>query len=272
MAANPFQMAEGPRPPQHLPGHPGSHIKRLIGVVSAKGGVGKSMLASLSAIGLARAGKKVGILDADVTGPSIPMAFGIHEGAKQVDGALLPARTGSEIQLMSVNLLLQEASDPVLWRGPILSGVIQQFWQEVAWGDLDHLLIDMPPGTSDVALTVFQQLPLDGILVVTSPQDLVSMIVKKALRMAEAMEVPVIGVIENFSYFRCPDNGKAYEVFGKSRAEAFCEEAKVPLLAKLPIRPELARLADEGRLEEAELEEMDPVVQALLAMPTEGEG
>ncbi len=233
----------------HAPCNPHSVIRHVIGVVSGKGGVGKSMVTSQLAVTMARMGYRVGILDSDITGPSIPKAFGIHERAVGSENGILPAMTGTGISVMSLNLLTENETDPVLWRGPVIAGVVKQFWTDVCWGELDYLFVDMPPGTGDVPLTVFQSLPVDGIIVVTSPQDLVSMIVTKAIRMAQMMNIPVLGMIENFSYYLCPDCGKRLEVFGKSHAEETAQSNGIALLAQLPIDPDLAAACDAGKLE-----------------------
>lgn len=233
----------------HAPCNPHSVIRHVIGVVSGKGGVGKSMVTSQLAVTMARMGYRVGILDSDITGPSIPKAFGIHERAVGSENGILPAMTGTGISVMSLNLLTENETDPVLWRGPVIAGVVKQFWTDVCWGELDYLFVDMPPGTGDVPLTVFQSLPVDGIIVVTSPQDLVSMIVTKAIRMAQMMNIPVLGMIENFSYYLCPDCGKRLEVFGKSHAEETARSNGIALLAQLPIDPDLAAACDAGKLE-----------------------
>ncbi|MBO7292985.1 MAG: Mrp/NBP35 family ATP-binding protein, partial [Clostridia bacterium] len=205
--------------------NPGSHIKKIIAVVSGKGGVGKSSVTTMLAVAMRRRGYSVGIMDADVTGPSIPKAFGLHTGTIVGDeNGMIPAETESGIRVMSVNLLVEEEEKPVVWRGPVIAGVITQFYTDVSWGELDYLFIDMPPGTGDVPLTVFQSIPLDGIVIVTSPQELVSMIVQKALTMAEMMSVPVLGLVENFSYFICPDCGREHRVFGESHIDAVAEK------------------------------------------------
>ena len=231
--------------------HPLSHVKKVIGVVSGKGGVGKSMVTSLSAVAMQKAGYKTGILDADITGPSIPKAFGIDGRAFGNEEGIVPVKSKGGIDVMSINLLLQNPTDPVIWRGPVIANMVKQFWSDVVWADVDYLFVDMPPGTGDVPLTVFQSLPLDGILIVTSPQELVSMVVTKAVKMAEQMNIPILGLIENFAYFHCPDNGKDYEIFGKSHIETVALEHRLPVLAKLPIDPALANACDEGRIEEA---------------------
>jgi Mrp family chromosome partitioning ATPase len=226
-----------------------SSIKNVIGVVSGKGGVGKSLVAAMLAVLFNRKDYKVGILDADITGPSIPKMFGIHRKAKSSELGILPETTANNIKLMSVNLLLDQEDSPVIWRGPILAGTVKQFWTDVAWGDLDYLLIDMPPGTGDVPLTVFQSIPLDGIVIVSSPQDLVSMIVKKAFHMAKMMDIPVLGLVENMSYVKCPECGKEINIFGKSKLEETSKEIGVDILGRIPIDPEIARLVDEGNFE-----------------------
>ena len=240
-----------------------SNIKKVIGVVSGKGGVGKSLVACLLAAKCAKAGLKVGVLDADITGPSVPRSFGITDRAMQDSECLLPNISEGGVKIMSINLLLEDENAPVVWRGPVISGVVQQFWTDVRWGDLDYLFVDMPPGTGDVALTVFQSLPIDGIVVVSTPQELVKMIVNKALNMAKLMDVPVLGLIENMSYYECPDCGKKLEIFGKSKIDETAEEAGLPVLAKLPINPDITRLVDEGRIEEAECKELDEFIGAL---------
>ena len=229
-----------------------SDIKHVIGIVSGKGGVRKSLVTGLLAVELSKKGYKVGILDADITGPSIQKMFGIAGHAKGSAGGILPEVTANGIEIMSINLLLEDPESPVIWRGPVLAGVVKQFWNEVVWGELDYLLVDMPPGTGDVPLTVFQSLPLDGIVIVTSPQSLVSMIVKKAYHMAETMNIPILGVIENYSYFECPDCKKRLNIFGESNIDKVAEELKLEVLGKLPIDPSMAKLADEGKFEYTE--------------------
>ena len=240
-----------------------SNIKKVIGVVSGKGGVGKSLVSCLLASKCAKAGLKVGVLDADITGPSVPKSFGVNSRAMQDEECLLPNVTKNGIKIMSINLLLEDVNSPVIWRGPVISGVIEQFWTDVRWGELDYLFVDMPPGTGDVALTVFQSLPIDGIVIVSTPQDLVKMIVNKALNMAKMMHIPVLGLIENMSYFECPDCGKKLEIFGKSVIDETAAELNLPVLAKLPIQPEINRLVDEGRIEEAPCKELDEFIDAL---------
>lgn len=240
-----------------------SNIKKVIGVVSGKGGVGKSLVSCLLAAKCQKAGLKVGVLDADITGPSVPKSFGITSRAMQDDTGLLPTVTKTGVKMMSINLLLEDVNSPVVWRGPVISGVIEQFWTDVNWGELDYLFVDMPPGTGDVALTVFQSLPVDGIVIVSTPQDLVKMIVNKAFNMAKIMNVPVLGLVENMSYYQCPDCGKKHNIFGESQIVETAKELGVPVLAKLPIDPEVAKLVDEGRVEDVECPQLDEFVSAL---------
>lgn len=243
-----------------------SSVKKVVAVVSGKGGVGKSLVTALTACEARRRGKRVAVLDADITGPSIPRAFGIAEKA-QSDGELLyPKVTGTGIEVMSINLLLEQDTDPVVWRGPVIAGVVKQFWTDVIWDDVDYMFVDMPPGTGDVPLTVFQSIPLDGIIVVTSPQELVSMIVAKAVKMAEMMNVPILGLVENMSYVKCPDCGKQIKVFGESHIEAAAAEHHTKVLAKLPITPSIASACDKGVIELFEgdwLEKAADVIEAL---------
>ena len=230
--------------------HELSNVKKIIGVVSGKGGVGKSMVTSLAAVAMQRRGFRTAVLDADITGPSIPKAFGLSGKRAESNGeALFPVTSKMGTQIMSVNLLLEDENAPVVWRGPVIAGAVKQFWTDVIWNDVDYMFVDMPPGTGDVPLTVFQSLPVDGIIVVTSPQDLVSMIVNKAVKMAEMMNIPILGIVENYSYLRCPDCGKEIEVFGESHLESVAKEHKLQVLAKLPIDPELASLCDQGMIE-----------------------
>ena len=226
-----------------------SHIKKVIAIVSGKGGVGKSSVTSMLAVSMRRLGYRVAILDADITGPSIPKAFGITEKASGSDIGIFPIISKTGIRLMSINLLLENDTDPVIWRGPILGGTVKQFWTDVIWGDIDYLFIDMPPGTGDVPLTVFQSLSVDGIVIVTSPQELVSMIVSKAVKMAEMMHIPVLGVVENMAYFKCPDNDKEYKIFGESHIEEIAEKHHMPILAKVPIDPRISAVCDRGIVE-----------------------
>ena len=240
-----------------------SHIKKAIGIVSGKGGVGKSSVSAMLAVTMRRLGYRVGVLDADITGPSIPKAFGIHGQAEGSELGLYPKRSKTGIEIMSVNLLLENDTDPVIWRGPILGNTVKQFWTDVIWGDLDFLFIDMPPGTGDVPLTVFQSIPVDGLIIVTSPQELVSMIVSKALKMAEMMKIPVLGLVENMSYFRCPDNGKDYKIFGESHIDAVAGEHGLKVLAKLPIEPKISVACDAGMIELFDGNWLEPVGKQL---------
>lgn len=241
-----------------------SSIKKVIAVVSGKGGVGKSLVTSSLAVAMRRMGKTVGILDADITGPSIPTAFDLHERAVGTDAGIEPSLSKTGIEVMSLNLLVAQETDPVVWRGPVIAGTVKQFWTDVVWGDLDYLFIDMPPGTGDVPLTVFQSLPVDGIIVVTSPQDLVSMIVTKAVNMANLMDIPVLGLVENYSYFRCPDCGKRHAVFGESHIDDVALSLGLPVLARLPIDPAVAAACDTGTIED-----FDPNYLADLALQLE---
>ena len=245
------------------PANPLSHIKKVIAVISGKGGVGKSTVTACLAAAMARRGKKVGVLDADITGPSIPTAFGVHQRATGTDAGIAPAVTPGGIEVMSLNLLTASETDPVIWRGPVIAGVVTQFWSDVVWGDVDFLFVDMPPGTGDVPLTVFQSLPVDGVVVVTSPQDLVSMIVTKAVNMAHMMDIPVLGIIENYSYFQCPDCGKRHAIFGQSRIEEVAASLNVPVLARLPIDPAVAAAFDTGKIEDFSPNCLESVAQQL---------
>ena len=240
-----------------------SNIKRVIGIVSGKGGVGKSLVTCMLASKCAAAGLKVGILDADITGPSVPKSFGISSRAMQDKECLLPTVTDNGVKIMSINLLLDDVNSPVVWRGPVISGVIEQFWSDVRWGELDYLFVDMPPGTGDVALTVFQSLPVDGIVIVSTPQDLVKMIVSKAYNMAKMMNVPVLGFVENMSYYCCPDCGKKINIFGESQIDETAKELGVPVIAKLPINPQINQLVDQGKINEVKGSELDEFVDAL---------
>lgn len=240
-----------------------SSIGKVIAVVSGKGGVGKSMVTSSLAVELAKKGYKVGILDGDITGPSIPKMFGIKDKAKGNEDGIFPGVAANGIRIMSVNLMLENDDDPVIWRGPVIAGVVKQFWTDVLWGELDYLLIDMPPGTGDVPLTVFQSLPVDGIVIVTSPQDLVNLIVKKAYKMANAMNIPIIGLIENYSYLQCPDCGKKIEIFGKSNIDQVAADMNLKVLGKVPIMPQLAAYADAGSFDQFDNEYVSEAVEAL---------
>lgn len=254
----------GERKDFHEKPHEGSHIKKVIGVVSGKGGVGKSMVTSLLAVLAQRQGKSVAILDADITGPSIPTAFGIHEHARGTADTILPIESRTGIRIMSLNLLVENETDPVVWRGPIIAGTVKQFWTDVEWGDVDCMFVDMPPGTGDVPLTVFQTMPVNGIVIVASPQELVSMIVEKAANMAKMMNIPLVGLVENMSYVQCPDCGKKIEVFGPSRAEDNAERYGIRTVSRLPILPQLAQLCDEGKIEAFSGSYLDNIVQHLL--------
>lgn len=224
-----------------------SNIKHVIGVVSGKGGVGKSFVTTSLAVQMAKAGYKVGVLDADITGPSIPKMFGLHEQIVGDDRGMIPAETKEGIKVMSINLLMDDEEAPVIWRGPVIAGVVKQFWNETVWGEIDYLFVDMPPGTGDVPLTVFQSLPVNGIVIVTSPQELVQMIVKKAINMADMMDIPVLGVVENYSYLECPDCGKEIKLFGDSHIDEAAATMGTQVLGKLPLNPEFAQMVDAGK-------------------------
>ena len=250
----------------HAPLNAQSKVKKVIGIVSGKGGVGKSLVTSLSAAMMNRRGNSVGILDADMTGPSIPMCFGVHERAKANAFGILPAESIGGVKLISVNLFLDDVTQPVVWRGSIIANTVKQFWTDVVWGDVDYMFVDMPPGTGDVPLTIFQSLPVDGIIVVTSPQDLVSMIVSKAVNMAKMMDIPIIGLVENMSYFRCPDCGKEHKIYGESNIDAVAAEQGLKVLAKLPIMPDVAAACDVGEIEKIDLPEMKELGDVLAAL------
>lgn len=226
-----------------------SHVKKVIGVVSGKGGVGKSLVTALLSVTMRRRGHSVAILDADITGPSVPKMFGVKGPAEYTEYGILPVFTKTGIRTMSLNLLVENETDPVVWRGPVIAGTVKQFWSDVVWDDVDYMFVDMPPGTGDVPLTVFQSLPLDGIVIVTSPQELVSMIVKKAVNMAKLMNIPVLGIVENMSYYTCPDCGKQLHIFGESKVDAVAKEFGIPAQARLPINPEFAKVCDGGLIE-----------------------
>lgn len=248
------------------PLHPASSVKKVIGIVSGKGGVGKSLVTSMLAVAMERKGKRTAILDADITGPSIPKAFGLDKETVGMtsDGVLMmPVETMNGIRVMSSNLLLDHATDPVIWRGPVIAGAVKQFWSETLWKDIDYMFVDMPPGTGDVPLTVFQSLPVDGIIIVTSPQELVSMIVAKAVNMAKKMDIPIIGIVENMSYLTCPDCGKKISVFGESHIEEVAGEHGLKVLAKLPIDPKVAELVDAGKIEYLKEEWLADAVDAV---------
>lgn len=242
-----------------------SDVKKLIGVVSGKGGVGKSSVTSMLAVATQRLGYQTAILDADITGPSIPTAFGLKQTAEGSEDGIFPVVTKTGIKTISVNNLLEDPTDPVVWRGPVLGGVIEQFWNDVIWGDVDVMYVDMPPGTADVALTVFQSLPLDGLVIVTSPQELVSQIVEKAVKMANMMNVPIVGLVENMSYFQCPDCGKQHKIFGESHVEEVAFRYGISAVAKLPINPKIASACDRGMIELFEGNWLDTMVDVCLA-------
>ena len=239
--------------------NPHSNVKKVIAVVSGKGGVGKSTVTAMLAMAMQQRGRKVGILDADITGPSMAKAFHVHDCSGASEEGLYPALTENGTQVMSINLLLDNETDPVLWRGPIVAGTVKQFWSEVIWEDVDYLFVDMPPGTGDVPLTVFQSLPVDGVIIVTSPQQLVSMIVAKAVNMANMMQIPVLGLVENYSYFQCPDCAKQHAIFGKSHIDEIALQYHLPVLARLPIDPAVAASFDAGRMAQVNT---DPVMPA----------
>lgn len=240
-----------------------STIKKVIGVISGKGGVGKSMISSMLAANFQKKGYNTAVLDADITGPSIPKAFGITERARGDESGIYPVYSKTGIQTMSVNLLLDDATDPVIWRGPVIAGTVKQFWQDVIWTDVDYMFVDMPPGTGDVALTVFQSIPVDGIVIVTSPQELVSMIVAKAVKMAQMMNVPIIGIIENMSYVECPDCGKHINIFGESHVDEVAKQYDLPVLGRIPMTAEIAAASDAGNVEGLEGDWFNDAVAAI---------
>ncbi len=246
-----------------IPANEYTHVKKVIGVISGKGGVGKSMVTASLARMMRSKGYSVGIMDADITGPSIPKMYGLHEQAFANEQGVFPSVAADGTKIMSINLLLETEDTPVIWRGPIIAGVVKQFWEEVLWGDLDYLFVDMPPGTGDVPLTVFQSLPLDGVVIVTSPQDLVQMIVKKAFYMARQMNVPVLGMVENYSYLECPDCGKKISVFGESKIDEIAKEIGVEILGKMPIDPKLAEMVEAEKFYEVENEYLKGAFDAL---------
>ncbi|MDD6799399.1 MAG: Mrp/NBP35 family ATP-binding protein [Firmicutes bacterium] len=241
-----------------------SNVKHVIGIVSGKGGVGKSLVTSMLAVLTNRLGHSTAIIDADVTGPSIPRIFGVRPGVDGTDDGLIPPQSENGIKIMSVNLLLDSETTPVVWRGPVIAGVIKQFWTDVIWDDVEYMYVDIPPGTGDVPLTVFQSLPLDGIIIVTSPQELVSMIVEKAVNMASLMNIPVLGIVENMSWLECPDCKKRIELFGKSHVEEIAKEHNLKILAKIPIDPELAKLCDSGKIEGVGVNYLDDAVNEIV--------
>lgn len=249
------------------PLNPASSVKKVIGVVSGKGGVGKSLVTTLMAVAMNAKGHKTAILDADITGPSIPKAFGVEGGVGMTpDGLMMPAVSNTGIEIMSANLLLDHDTDPVIWRGPVIAGAVKQFWAETLWQDVDYMFVDMPPGTGDVPLTVFQSLPVDGIIIVTSPQELVSMIVAKAVNMAKKMNIPILGLVENMSYMVCPDCGKQVYVFGESHIVEIGNEHGIPVLARIPIDPQVAEFVDQGTVEYLEKDWMDEAVKVVSAL------
>ena len=242
-----------------------SNVKKVIGIVSGKGGVGKSLVTSMLAVAMKRKGFKTAILDADITGPSIPKMFGVNKRAEAMDDKyLLPVISNTGIEMMSINLLLENDNDPVVWRGPVIAGAVKQFWTDVVWNEVDYMFVDMPPGTGDVPLTVFQSLPVDGIIVVASPQELVSMIVGKAVKMANMMNIPVLALVENMSYFECPDCKKRTNIFGESNIDYTAKEFNIETVAKLPINPEFASLSDKGKIEDFGGDYLDVVVEKIL--------
>lgn len=243
--------------------HEGTKIKKVIAVMSGKGGVGKSLVTGMAAVLASRCEYKTAILDADITGPSIPKMFGIDGNVAASEEGIIPAISKTGLEVISTNLVLDNPTDPVIWRGPVLSGVVEQFWTDVLWGDIDYMFIDMPPGTGDVPLTVFQSLPVDGIIIVTSPQDLVSMIVEKAVKMADMMKIPVLGIVENMSYAVCPDCGKHIDVFGKSKLDTVASDMGLEILGRIPINPVIAELCDAGEIERFEGNWLQPVVEKL---------
>ena len=261
-----FMMAAegGPKPAQSA-----NQIDRVVAVLSGKGGVGKSSVAALLAVALSRAGKKVGILDADITGPSQPKMFGLHRPPPMSPQGILPAETPGGIKLMSINLLLPNEDEAVIWRGPLISGAIKQFWNEVFWGRLDYLVVDLPPGTSDASLTVMQSIPLTGVVLVTSPQDLAGMVVRKAARMAQQMKAPILGLVENMSYATCPECGARIEIFGPSQVAYTATQLGVPLLGQIPLDPELSRHCDVGTVESYDSDAFEPIAERLVARMSE---
>ncbi len=241
-----------------------SKIGKVIGIVSGKGGVGKSLVTSLMASGVQKRGFSTAVLDADITGPSIPKIFGIKGMAKASEYGILPSESSGGVKVMSVNLLLENITDPVVWRGPVIAGTVKQFWTDVIWDDVDYMFVDMPPGTGDVPLTVFQSLPVDGIIVVTSPQELVSMIVGKAVKMAEVMDIPILGIVENMSYLKCPDCGKKISVFGESKIDETAKQYGLDVLGRIPIDPSIAQKCDEGNVEKIDADYLNAAFDAVL--------
>lgn len=250
----------------HEAPHELSDIRHVIAVVSGKGGVGKSLVTGLLSVAMSRKGKHVGIMDADITGPSIPKMFGVSGEVQGSEKGAYPVTSAGGIDIVSMNLLLENTTDPVVWRGPIISGVVKQFWHDFIWQDVDYMFVDMPPGTGDVPLTVMQSIKLDGIIIVTSPQELVSMIVEKAVKMAEAMKVPILGLVENMSYFECPDCGKRHEIYGQSHIEEIAGQYKLDVLGRIPIMPQLAAECDAGQIETVEANYLEEATAKLLAL------
>lgn len=242
-----------------------SSVKKVIGVVSGKGGVGKSLVTSLLAVAAQKKGLRAAIMDADITGPSIPKSFGIHEKARASQMGMMPALSSNGIQIMSLNLIAENETDPVIWRGPVIAGVVKQFWTDVVWKDVDIMFIDMPPGTGDVPLTVFQSIPVDGIVIVSSPQELVGMIVEKAVNMAAMMDIDVLALVENMSYIKCPDCGKEIRIFGESSIDKIAKKHNIKLTSKLPIDPSIASLVDSGKIEESSVDSLDEILEKLLS-------
>ena len=242
-----------------------SSVKKVIGIVSGKGGVGKSLVTSLMAVLAQRKGLQTAILDADITGPSIPKSFGITEKARASNAGMIPQISKKGTQIMSLNLIAENDTDPVIWRGPVIAGVVKQFWTDVVWKDVDVMFIDMPPGTGDVSLTVFQSIPVDGIIIVSSPQELVGMIVEKAVNMASMMDIPVLALVENMSYLKCPDCGKEISIFGKSRIDEIAKKHNISLTAKMPIEPQIASLVDSGLIEDVEVNALDKILECILS-------
>ncbi len=245
------------------PANKHSNVKKVVGIVSGKGGVGKSLVTALMAVNMQRRGYKTAVLDADITGPSIPKAFGLHGLAEGNDDGIFPVVSKTGVKTMSLNLLLENETDPVVWRGPVIAGTVKQFWTDVCWGDVDFMFVDMPPGTGDVPLTVFQSLPLDGIIIVASPQELVGMIVSKAVRMAQMMNIPVLALVENMSYISCPDCGKVLNIFGESHAAETAAQFDIPRIARIPLDPALAKLCDEGDIESYQGAWLDELTQTI---------
>ena len=243
-----------------------SHVKKVIGIVSGKGGVGKSLVTGLSAVAMNKKGFKTAIMDADITGPSIPKMFGIGKYNFADETGMLPAVTEGGIKVMSLNMLMENETDPVIWRGPVIAGIVKQFWTDVSWGDVDFMFVDMPPGTGDVPLTVFQSLPVDGIIVVATPQELVEMIVEKAINMAAMMNVPVLGIVENMSYMKCPHCGEPINIFGDSKIEQYAASHGIDVLGKLPLDPEVAKLCDAGKADELDPEDLESLAYVLGGM------